>query len=282
MRYVGKDRFPRSVARTAVRLAAAAAVIAAASSSASAYTIWQGGHGFWPVSSSVVRALPVPGSATRFQATSPGTYYIDMNLAVPSDVKIDSLTICYELSDPSSYITQTRVVRMDTPVSAVIWNDDPTDRTASSDCYTVTFFPITVDRLVSLALQLVFASTSHYIEIGAVGIHVSPSTTSVDGGSWEGASPERRAALGQNRPNPFNPETTIDFRVREAGQVALEIFDAQGRRVRTLVDERRPAGEYQARWDGRADDGSAVASGTYFYRLAVEGDAEVRKMVVLK
>jgi len=79
------------------------------------------------------------------------------------------------------------------------------------------------------------------------------------------------AVLGRAWPNPFQPSTTIPFRLDEAADVSIVIWDVRGRQVRQLVRDRRPAGSHQAVWDGRDDDGRALAPGTYFYRMTVNG-----------
>jgi subtilisin family serine protease len=96
------------------------------------------------------------------------------------------------------------------------------------------------------------------------------------------ATPAPRFALAPNVPNPFNPETTIRFGTERAGRVRLIVYDIHGARVRTLVDEWMPAGSYRARWDGRSDRGTAVASGVYLYELAEGGKRISRKMSLLK
>ena len=88
--------------------------------------------------------------------------------------------------------------------------------------------------------------------------------------------------LSQNVPNPFNPLTRITFSVRASGDVKLRIYDVAGRALRTLVDGWRGPGEYTEVWDGRQDDGTALASGVYFYRLDAGGLTATRKMVLLK
>jgi hypothetical protein len=88
--------------------------------------------------------------------------------------------------------------------------------------------------------------------------------------------------LGQNYPNPFNPGTLIKFSVRAPGEVKLRIYDASGQALRTLVDNWREPGEYRVTWDGKRDDGTAVASGVYFYRIETGGLTAARKMVLLR
>ena len=98
----------------------------------------------------------------------------------------------------------------------------------------------------------------------------------------DGALPSR-FAVSQNRPNPFNPSTTISFAVPEnAGQVTLAIFDVSGRLVRTLESGSLGAGTYTREWNGRDDMGRAVGSGTYFYRLAGNEFSESRKMILIQ
>lgn len=90
-------------------------------------------------------------------------------------------------------------------------------------------------------------------------------------------------ALFQNRPNPFNPETTIPFSLATAGRVRLLIYDVLGRRVRTLVDGSRPAGSHLERWDGRLTGGGRAASGIYLYRIEYpNGRATAKKMALMR
>jgi PKD repeat protein len=84
----------------------------------------------------------------------------------------------------------------------------------------------------------------------------------------DGSDPTANAfALHHNYPNPFNPSTTIRFELAHGTDATLEIFDVRGRRVRTLVNGRQPAGEISVVWDGRDDRGLSVATGVYFVRL---------------
>jgi hypothetical protein len=89
--------------------------------------------------------------------------------------------------------------------------------------------------------------------------------------------------LNQNYPNPFNPATTIGYRISGTGTAAvrLAVYDALGREVAVLVDERKPAGEYRVSFDG-----SRLASGVYHYRLTSSGESqqftETRSMLLLK
>ncbi len=83
-------------------------------------------------------------------------------------------------------------------------------------------------------------------------------------------------------PNPFNPQTRVGFTLASTCQVRLDIFDAKGQLVRTLVDETRTAGRHQEIWDGTDLGGRRVASGLYFYRLRAGDYESVKKMTLVK
>jgi len=83
--------------------------------------------------------------------------------------------------------------------------------------------------------------------------------------------------LLENHPNPFNPVTTIRYRLPAAAKVALAIYDVQGNRIATLTDARKPAGMHAVQWDA-----SGTASGLYFARLDAGSVSGTRKIVLLK
>jgi len=83
-------------------------------------------------------------------------------------------------------------------------------------------------------------------------------------------------------PNPFNPTTNIRFNLVRPGPVTLRLYDVQGRLVRTLLQESRPQGVQEVRWDGADDSGRPAASGSYYARL-VAGDAtSVTKLTLVR
>ncbi|MDZ7362986.1 MAG: SBBP repeat-containing protein [candidate division KSB1 bacterium] len=88
--------------------------------------------------------------------------------------------------------------------------------------------------------------------------------------------------LGANLPNPFNPSTVITYALPRAVDVKLEIFDLLGRRVRTLVDQRQPAGRYAITWDGRNEKGEVVTSGVYLYQLHAGNFVQTRRMALVR
>lgn len=85
-----------------------------------------------------------------------------------------------------------------------------------------------------------------------------------------------------NRPNPFNPVTSIAFSLPEDAAAELAVYDISGRKVATLVDARVTAGPHEVVWDGTNDAGEPVASGVYFSRVNALGEEHSAKMVLLK
>ncbi len=96
-------------------------------------------------------------------------------------------------------------------------------------------------------------------------------------------APASLSRLAQSVPNPFNPSASIQFSTENAGPVRLEIYDLQGRLVRTLIaGEMFAAGEWSATWDGMSDAGEPATSGVYIYRLTADGVSESRKMTLVR
>jgi subtilisin family serine protease len=89
-------------------------------------------------------------------------------------------------------------------------------------------------------------------------------------------------ALRQNAPNPFGPSTTIRFDLPVASFVNLAVYDPAGRRVATLIGAAKPAGEHEAVWFGRDENGRRVASGVYVCRIEAAGFTATRRLVLLR
>ena len=89
-------------------------------------------------------------------------------------------------------------------------------------------------------------------------------------------------SLGAAYPNPFNPETTIEFNVPTEGFVEIDVFNAVGQTVASLVDEELSAGSYRTTWNGHDQAGSQVSSGVYFYRMQAGDFSATHSMTLLK
>jgi len=83
--------------------------------------------------------------------------------------------------------------------------------------------------------------------------------------------------LYQNYPNPFNPLTKISYSVPTASKVTLIVFDILGKEISTLVNEEKPAGEYEVKFDA-----TSLPSGTYFYQLKAGSYIQTNKMILIK
>ncbi|MCF7913172.1 MAG: T9SS type A sorting domain-containing protein [Candidatus Cloacimonetes bacterium] len=85
-------------------------------------------------------------------------------------------------------------------------------------------------------------------------------------------------------PNPFNPETTINFVMEQPGKANLAIFNIKGQKVVTLYDDFvNTAGEpVSIHWDGKDSNGRDTGSGIYFYQFRTTGKTQVKKMVLVK
>jgi|GEM_PF-4039433 len=89
-------------------------------------------------------------------------------------------------------------------------------------------------------------------------------------------------SLEQNYPNPFNPQTTIEYHLPTTTTVNMTVFDASGRRIKTIVSNRVSPGTHHASWDGTNDQGKSMSAGIYFYRLQTADYSITKKMMLIK
>lgn len=88
--------------------------------------------------------------------------------------------------------------------------------------------------------------------------------------------------LYQNYPNPFNPSTTIKWQMPETGIVILKIYDVLGNEIATLVNEEKPAGNFEVDFSSHSREGGNLSSGVYFYRLQAGDFIQTKKMLLIK
>jgi len=84
-------------------------------------------------------------------------------------------------------------------------------------------------------------------------------------------------SLQQNYPNPFNPSTNIRYSIPQSSKATIKIFDVLGNEIETLVNEEKPAGEYEVKFGGRG-----LSSGIYFYQLKAGSFIQTKKMILLR
>ena len=92
----------------------------------------------------------------------------------------------------------------------------------------------------------------------------------------------KKIALSQAYPNPFNPATTISYRLMEANHVRVDIYDMLGNKVRTLVSQTQNAGTKSYQWNATNDLGQSVSAGMYIYTIQAGDFIQSKKMVLLK
>jgi len=84
-------------------------------------------------------------------------------------------------------------------------------------------------------------------------------------------------SLEQNFPNPFNPNTKIKYSISQSSQVQIKVYDVLGNEIETLVNEEKPAGTYELKWNA-----GNLSSGIYFYQLRAGEFVITKKMILLK
>jgi hypothetical protein len=77
--------------------------------------------------------------------------------------------------------------------------------------------------------------------------------------------------LAPAAPNPFNPSTRLSFHLPESGLAKVSVYDARGLRIRTLLREMLPEGDFWVEWDGKDGQGRTQPGGVYLFSLEFEG-----------
>ena len=88
--------------------------------------------------------------------------------------------------------------------------------------------------------------------------------------------------LHQAYPNPFNPTTTLKYEMGSAGSVSIDVFDVNGRKIRSLYNGIQIPGQHEIRWDAKDDHGRNMSSGVYLFKVNVNGKQQTAKSLLLK
>ena len=132
---------------------------------------------------------------------------------------------------------------------------------------------------------LVFESNDPQKPVQTLLIKLNVGTSGVDG-NLSDIIPQKYG-LAQNYPNPLSLKsnasfsTTIKYQLPAAQNVDISIYNILGQKVKTIINEKKQAGYYQAVWDGRSFLGQYVPSGIYFYRIKAGEYVQNRKMLVI-
>jgi hypothetical protein len=119
----------------------------------------------------------------------------------------------------------------------------------------------------------------------------SPEIAIMVTGVWQGDGAEmpRMTVIKSNYPNPFNSATTLVYSVADLGpipaEITIDIYDIMGRKVKTLVNERKEVGTHRVIWDGKGDNGEDAPSGIYFAKINQWGldlEGKPRKITLVR
>jgi hypothetical protein len=89
-------------------------------------------------------------------------------------------------------------------------------------------------------------------------------------------------ALMQNTPNPFSSQTIISYALPERAHVSLTVYDVSGVKVSTLVNKTQSPGYYTIYWNGQTENGTDIANGVYFYRIATDNFNSTNKLIIAR
>lgn len=141
----------------------------------------------------------------------------------------------------------------------------------------------TVTEEEAIAIQFEFETGKNFKEskfesgIALISEIVNKEITSESEKSQNKSEDKESYFDARNYPNPFNPNTTISYTLKQSTSVKLTVYDRLGREVKTLVDEQQSAGTYSVEFNA-----SNLPSGIYFYRIRTPEKTEVRKMILAK
>lgn len=144
--------------------------------------------------------------------------------------------------------------------------------TASAEAYD------TVERFMSLPIETVEEAGIQTIFMDINGSEAEKSIYIESTGS----EIPQASVITSNYPNPFNPETTIEYALSEDSAVELDVYNIRGQKILTLVCEDQSRGSHQVVWNGKDSDGETVSSGTYICRLRSSSGTAMRKLVLMK
>jgi photosystem II stability/assembly factor-like uncharacterized protein len=129
----------------------------------------------------------------------------------------------------------------------------------------------------TVAMHLDMNARTNKLRIATHGRGVWEFTGNVIGVNGTGTIIPACYNLYQNYPNPFNPSTNIRYSLPNTGYVKLTVYDAGGREIAALINDKQTAGTYEVKFDA-----SQYSSGVYFYKLETDGFIETKRMVLVK
>jgi hypothetical protein len=138
------------------------------------------------------------------------------------------------------------------------------------------------DHNVENGTTYTYYATAVYAEGESAPSQSSTVTPSQDANIQQELIDTAETKLQKNYPNPFNPETSIDFYLKNPELVIIEIFNIRGQKIKTLVNSKMSAGNHNVIWNGLNDRGEKMPSGVYFYRMRTDDYKAARRMILIK
>jgi flagellar hook assembly protein FlgD len=89
-------------------------------------------------------------------------------------------------------------------------------------------------------------------------------------------------SLKQNYPNPFNPSTKIKYQIAKSEYVNISIFDLNGTKISSILNQYSRAGKGSVSWNGKNEMGQNVSGGIYLYTIETPSFSKTKKMILLK
>ena len=112
-------------------------------------------------------------------------------------------------------------------------------------------------------------------------VTVSENSTHVDDHDYHGILPDD-FRFNQNYPNPFNPETLLRFTLPSSGNVSLNVYNAKGQMIKSLIEMDMMAGNHNVLWMGDNDKGEKMSSGVYLFVLKWNQSVQMIKGLLVK
>ncbi len=175
----------------------------------------------------------------------------------------DTVTVAYEIMilDSGTYV----YMSADFDLCEFIVSDDD-DYTNEDSCYADIERGLGITDIESITIDF-------WMEM----IYVGPLTIAGEIGLYPDGF-----ILHRTYPNPFNPTTTLKYELGSAGSVSIDVFDVNGRKIRSLYNGISSAGPHEIRWNARDNQGRQMSSGVYLFKVNVDGKVQTAKMLLLK
>jgi len=205
-------------------------------------------------------------------STTGSVLFIDLQL--PGNVVVDSLAICFT-NGGGGGILGMKLVEYRSPGTVNRFTDGALRSAPSLTCFTLDVPDFSPQGPIALELPL-FSMNS--VTLYSIGVKIGQTVLAVT----DDPRPTSQALALRNAPNPFDTGTAIEFTLVRSGAATLQVYDAAGRRIRTLAVDGRTAGPQRVIWDRRGDDGRTLDPGVYFYELVTPNGRVARRAVVLR